>query len=556
MFPSVILSEKKGAFSVMLVNTLSFKDHLDLTNRLEIALEYSRQGRFYGVVTDLANTYHTNRQRVYDILDRVLGAFHPKPPGPAPNSGEATEKRNAELEAENAGLRARNQELEAKQANSVEVTRQRVRDLCLTLAVLPVSYRDVRDVVGLAYGEEYAPSEATLCGMVQNYGVIAGLILLDDEVTWKFLSACIDEIFFHGTPILAVVDPDSMAVGACERSQDRTGESWHAVLSHFPNLDYIISDQARGIARGIHLTRGVSGTIQHQSDLYHFLIEVSRTTRRLETCLEKLLKAEEQVWQDWIQGRVYVKSVEKIEATVMRQLEFMEQYYQALELLDFAFSPMTSDHQVNAREHGRQILSDVMQRLKSLPELGVDDLIKILEKRGPGCLVFLDQLQRELSVIPVELGGDVVLPTNGGEDSQFIAEQIRELAIEEVCLEHAMADNPSHEVFYAYRALWGKVRSLKKLVPAFRQVVSRVRRILYHPKRASSLVECYNSILRPIQQVKKHVTQEFLWLKALHHNMKTFKQGRRKGKSPFQLLGVDLGNENWIGLMEGYQLAA
>jgi len=540
----------------MLVNTLSFKDHLDLTNRLEIALEYSRQGRFYGVVTDLANTYHTNRQRVYDILDRVLGAFHPKPPGPAPNSGEATEKRNAELEAENAGLRARNQELEAKQANSVEVTLQRVRDLSLTLAVLPVSYRDVRDVVGLAYGEKYAPSEATLCRMVQYYGVIAGLILLDDEVTWKFLSACIDEIFFHGTPILAVVDPDSMAVGACERSQDRTGESWHAVLSHFPNLDYIISDQAKGIARGIHLTAGVPGTIQHQSDLYHFLIVVSRTTRRLETCLGKLLKAEEQVWQDWIQGHVYVKTVEKMEATVVRQLEFMEQYYQALELLDFAFSPMTSDHTVNTRERGRQILLDVMQRLKSLPELGLDDLIKILEKRGPGCLVFLDQLQRELSVIPVELGGDVVLPTNGGEDSQFAAEQIRELAIEEVCLEHAMADDPSDEVFYAYRALWGKVRSLKKLVPVFRQVVSRVRRILYHPKRASSLVECYNSILRPIQQVKKQVTQEFLWLKALHHNMKTFKQGRRKGKSPFQLLGVDFGNENWIGLMEDYQLAA
>jgi hypothetical protein len=224
----------------------------------------------------------------------------------------------------------------------------------------------------------------------------------------------------------------------------------------------------------------------------------------------------------------------------------MEQYYQALELLDFAFSPMTSDHQVNAREHGRQILSDVIQRLKSLPELGIDDLIKILEKRGSGCLVFLDQLQRELSVIPVELG----------EDSQFTAGAIRELAIQEVCLEHAMADDPGDEVFCAYRVLWEKVRSLKKLMPAFLQVVSGVRRILYHPKRASSLVECYNSILRPIQQVKKQVTQEFLWLKALHHNMKTFKQGRRKGKSPFQLLGVGFGNQDWIRLMEDYQLAA
>jgi hypothetical protein len=546
MFPSVILSEKKGAFCVMLVNTLSFKDHLDLINRLEISVEYLKQGGFYGVVTDLANSYNTNRQRVYDILARVLAAFHPKPPGPAPNPAEAIEKQNAELEAENAGLRARVQELEAKQANSIEVTRQRVRNLSLTLAVLPVSYRDIRDVVGLAYGEKYAPSEATLCGMVQDYGVIAGLILLDEEVTSKFLSACIDEIFFHQTPILAVVDPDSMAVGACERSQDRTGESWHAVLSHFPNLDYIISDQAKGIARGIYLRAGTSGTIQHQRDLYHFLVEVSRTTRRLETGLEKLLKAEEQTWQDWIKGRIYVKTVEKIDATVMRQLEFMEQYYQALELLDFAFSPMTSDHQVNAREHGCQILSDVIQRLKSLPELGIDDLVKILDKRASGCLVFLDQLQRELSVIPVELG----------EDSQFTAEEIRELAIQEVCLEHAMADDPSDEVFCAYRDLWGKIRSLKKLVPAFLQVVSAARRILYHPKRASSLVECYNSILRPIQQVKKQVTQEFLWLKALHHNMKTFKQGRRKGKSPFQLLGVGFGNQDWIGLLEDYQLAA
>ena len=75
MFPSVILSKKKGAFSVMLVNTLSFKDDLDLTKRLEIALEYLKQGGFYGVVTDLANAYNTNRQRVYDILDRISVAF-------------------------------------------------------------------------------------------------------------------------------------------------------------------------------------------------------------------------------------------------------------------------------------------------------------------------------------------------------------------------------------------------------------------------------------------------------------------------------------------------
>jgi hypothetical protein len=94
-----------------------------------------------------------------------------------------------------------------------------------------------------------------------------------------------------------------------------------------------------------------------------------------------LLKAEEQVWQDWIQGHVYVKTVEKIEATVVRQLELMEQYYQALELLDFAFSPITSAHQVNTREHGSQILSDVIQRLMSLSELGIDDLVRFVPSK-------------------------------------------------------------------------------------------------------------------------------------------------------------------------------
>jgi hypothetical protein len=153
----------------MLVKTLSFKDHLDLTNRLEIALEYLKQGGFYGVVTDLANACNTNRQRVYDILDRVLSVFHSKPPGPTPKPVETREKRIAELDAETASLRARVQELEAKQENSIEVTHQRIRDLSLTLAVLPVSYRDIRDVAGLPYGDKYAPSEATLCGMEQYY---------------------------------------------------------------------------------------------------------------------------------------------------------------------------------------------------------------------------------------------------------------------------------------------------------------------------------------------------------------------------------------------------
>ena len=145
----------------MAVRAFSFKDHLDITDRLEIALEYLKQGGFYGVVTDLANAYNTNRQRVYDILGRTGEAFHPKPPGPTARPEEALEKRIAALEAENAALQARVEALEAKLENSIEVTYERVRALSLSLIVLPVSYRDIRDIIAIAFGEEYALSEAS-----------------------------------------------------------------------------------------------------------------------------------------------------------------------------------------------------------------------------------------------------------------------------------------------------------------------------------------------------------------------------------------------------------
>jgi len=186
--------------------------------------------------------------------------------------------------------------------------------------------------------------------MVQYYGTTAGLILLDEKVTSKIKDACLDEIFFHLTPVLTVVEPDSMTVGACDRSANRTGESWQAVLSHFPNLRYVISDEAKGIGKGVRLT---NATLLHQKDLYHLMREISKTTRRLEAREYTLLKAEEKAWQDWIKGCIYTKTMEKTLATVNRQLELMEQYYQSLELLDFAFSPLTKDCKVNTREHGR-----------------------------------------------------------------------------------------------------------------------------------------------------------------------------------------------------------
>ena len=72
-------------------------------------------------------------------------------------------------------------------------------------------------------------------------------------------------------------------------------------------------------------------------------------------------------------------------------------------------------------------------------------------------------------------------------------------------------------------------------------------------KRRENPMDCFNSKLRAVQYIKKHVNQEYLWLLALKHNIEPFAHGKRKGYSPFELLGIDWGTNDWVDLVLTYQ---
>ena len=68
--------------------------------------------------------------------------------------------------------------------------------------------------------------------------------------------------------------------------------------------------------------------------------------------------------------------------------------------------------------------------------------------------------------------------------------------------------------------------------------VASVRDILRRAYRASSLVECINSVLRMHQAQHRKLTQERIDLKRLYWNCHTFRTGRRRGTCPYRRLGV------------------
>ena len=81
---------------------------------------------------------------------------------------------------------------------------------------------------------------------------------------------------------------------------------------------------------------------------------------------------------------------------------------------------------------------------------------------------------------------------------------------------------------------------LSKSCPDWPEQARRIGAVLRGAWRASSLVECVNSVARMQQARHRKMTQGLLDLKRLYWNLRRFRTGRRKGQAPYGLLGLKL----------------
>ena len=68
--------------------------------------------------------------------------------------------------------------------------------------------------------------------------------------------------------------------------------------------------------------------------------------------------------------------------------------------------------------------------------------------------------------------------------------------------------------------------------------------------QSSAMVECINSIIRPfLTTSKNHVTQEQLNLIMFYHNNRRYRDGKRKDKTPMEILTGKQQTKDWISLV-------
>ena len=90
----------------------------------------------------------------------------------------------------------------------------------------------------------------------------------------------------------------------------------------------------------------------------------------------------------------------------------------------------------------------------------------------------------------------------------------------------------------------------QQLDPNWQKSYRQVAAVLSRAVRASSAVECMNSVLRMQQSRHRRMTQELLDLKRLYWNCRVFRTGPRRKRTPYELLGVKLPTTDWWELLK------
>jgi hypothetical protein len=183
-----------------------------------------------------------------------------------------------------------------------------------------------------------------------------------------------------------------------------------------------------------------------------------------------------------------------------------------------ALDLFTPEGRLNSRPQAEAVVAAALPDLKGAAWAKVRRLLS-----RPESFTFLDQAARRLAELGLEEATlSALLDLEGlrrqpwrGQGSTPVAAAVRGVAL-------------------------ARVVQLEKTSPEWRDQASEVNRVLRGVWRASSLVECLNSVARMQQSRHRKMTQGLLDLKRLYWNLRRFRTGQRKDQTPYGLLGLKI----------------
>jgi hypothetical protein len=363
---------------------------------------------------------------------------------------------------------------------------------------------------------------------------------LDHLAKTLVVVGCLDEIFFHRRPVLVGVEPTSMVWFLGKKTENYQGPTWFAALQPWTALRYVASDAGSGLQVGIvqmqeHRRRTDAVALEKGLDVFHTKQEARRVLRilwnRVERLWEQAEVASRAVEQAQRQGRDsrglthHARAVwNKVEAAFPQYDEGETAWKRA----EPALSVFRPDGQLNDRSWARQQVAAALPALSGPAWSKVRGLLQ-----AEDAFTFLDRLHSQLDelALPVEL---------------------REALVKLWWLRRQRPRGSNPAAVGGYRWIAPLVQQIlcRHLSPSWKESYRQVAMVLSRTVRASSAVECMNSVLRMHQSRHRTLTQGMLDLKRLYWNTRVFHGGKRKGRCPYQLLGLSPPCDDFWSLLQ------
>ena len=477
----------------------------------------------YGDVTRQAEVADCSRQTIYDHAQKVQAALEDA------HDGGPT---RAELIEQNQQLRRENAQLWDWLAQTIDFPPSRQREFSVTATAMGLSLNQVLVLLALILGKQACPGRSTLHRWIQAAGRAAGRVLkvLDAPCQALVLVGCLDEIFFHGRPVLVGVEPASMTWFLGQKAHDRSGATWAKALRDWTALLYVTADAGTGLQAGIAAVqqeRQEQGEppLENGLDVFHTTHEARRVLRQSWSQVERLWEQAEaatrRVEQAQRQGQdargvaVAARSAWKKAEAAFEQDERSEAGWK---MAHGALSVFRPEGRLNDRAWAEQQIALALPLLSGREWSKVRGFLQAKET-----WTFLDRLHRQLrEAVPCDW---------------WRAELVRLWWLRR---RRPRPNTPVVVVGAGYVAHLVQQVVCQEVDANWREAYAAVSRVLRLTVRASSAVECMNGVLRMHQSRHKTVTQGLLDLKRLYWNCRAFRGGKRRGRCPYEHLGLKL----------------
>jgi hypothetical protein len=488
------------------------------SQRIASAHTVSRRKR--GEVTRLARAREVSRQRIYREADWVSARL----------TQDAWQQKIKVSNARIQELERHNESLARQLSQAVVVDEDKQAELTVVGQALGASLPEMRVFLSVLLPGR-VPSVSKLGRWAKAAGQRSGALLavLDEFSGERVRQALADEIYVSD-PVLMVVEPESLCWTTAKlvKRTGLTGSAWADELEAFSQLEQMTSDAGRSLQSGlkeVNERRRAAGLpdVAGQGDHFHALMAggsvLAGLEKKVRGALAKADEAEARCAERRRNGQAFTSERNHARACWAKANQLFDQwstYTGTWQKVKEALPLVTPEGELNTRARAEAILAET---LPQLPDASFGKCKRLLQHKN--ALTFLDSVQKKLQDLPVpaEL-----------RNAALRQETLRR------CPEKCRGESAQGAVLRGMLLVCAVI--LQKAGTVGQQAVDGVRKIFRETWRASSLIECINSVLRMQQARHRKMTQGLLDLKRLYWNTHMFRTGRRKGKRPYDLIGL------------------